>query len=178
MTDAHASLRYVLFQSQTMASKRGRSLGDTVRNVLEALLTKSFARKCNWVGAHNKVALRNYLNFYNVLSGECLLQKYRLLTSHSTLMFCHQQISAVVTHYVFCAIVAVAVRHHHTDALDKEIRQIMAKWCSNKLDSSGWAATKKKAMEKNSSSSEASNSGDRMDRQVHNDESDSPDDSA
>ena len=141
--------------------------------------TKSFARKCNCVGALSKVALRNYLNFYNVLSGERLLQKYRMLTLHWTpIMCCHQQISAVITHYDFCVLVAVFVQHHHTDAQDKDIRQIMAKWCSNKLDSSGWAATKKKAMGKNSSSSETSNSADRIDSQMDGDESDSPDDSA
>ena len=46
MTDAHASLlHYVLFQSQTMASERGRNLGDTVRNVLEALPNEKLCKK-------------------------------------------------------------------------------------------------------------------------------------
>ena len=48
-------------------------MGDTVRNVLEALMTKSFGKFCNWIGANDKVPVRNYPRVYNVLKGDCLL---------------------------------------------------------------------------------------------------------
>ena len=44
---------------------------------------------------------------------------------------------------------------HHTDSLDNDIRYVMAKWCSNKLPSSGWQAAKRKALQNNTASSDS-----------------------
>ena len=62
------------FQSDTLSCKQGRKLSDAVRNVLSALMTKSFGKRYNWIGAHNKVALRNFPFVYNVLTGRNELQ--------------------------------------------------------------------------------------------------------
>ena len=48
----------------------------------------------------------------------------------------------------------MSVRVHHTDSLDKEIRYVIAKWCSNTLPSSGWQAAKRRALQKNIASND------------------------
>ena len=78
-------------------------------------------------------------------------------------------------------IVAVSVRVHYSDSLDKEIRYVMAKWCSNTLPSSGWKAVKRNGLEQNSQNSTSSdcehdNSSNSCANELEREVSDSDDD--